>query len=172
VTNGQPIRRGISALLASTLSGSATTAALLEAKAFHRQKHLPDADMHISCGGRGSFSGTSTLRSSFSAPDLPHKPRKYDWTATVPRGSLSGIGVPVYSLDMTNDWRSTKSAELENDTRPRTTLVERTFAAIEAGRRLDLSRSTTSHAFASSSDLYSTAVTLLTAKRHSSAEDS
>jgi hypothetical protein len=154
-TNGQPLPRHVRAALSATGSSFASSDNLSSLKAFHRLKHHPDPDMHFTSGGGTSHShfGTSTMRLSYSAQPLPPRSSKVDWNQTIPRGMLSGVGSCVPALDRTHDWMSTRNSELDHLQKPRSTLVQRTMRAVEQGRRLESWSSSTTAAFAASSQL-------------------
>lgn len=151
-TYGQPIPRHLSA---GAVDGTITSANLKEMKAFHRLKHQPDPDMHLSRSS--AFSGESTMHASFLSTNVQPRRAKFDFSATIPRGTLSGVGVSVPRLDFTNQWCSTRAAELDHSTRPRMRLVERTYTAIAEGRRLQPWVSSTMGSRASSDQLAASA---------------
>lgn len=159
-TNGQPFPRHVRNAMAAAVptSASATCDALSSLKAFHRLKHHPDPDMHFSSGSGVTPSqfGFSTTRSSYSAPALPPRMCKYDWSKTIPRGMLAGVGTSVPALDRTNEWMTTRNSELDRLDRPRSKLVERTQQAVRQGRSLESWASTATSSFSSSSLLATT----------------
>lgn len=154
-TNGQPVPRHVSAtvLRASSTNSSTTADALMSLKAFNRLKHQPDPDMHFA-GKAGAPLGrfdVSSTHAGFGPIVVPPRRSKYDWNATVPPKSLSGVGVSVPKLDGTNTWLSTRAAEIDRSERPRTTLVDKTYRAVSQGRRLESWASNTTASFSSSS---------------------
>ncbi|CUG92597.1 Hypothetical protein, putative [Bodo saltans] len=141
------------------LTSTFTSDTLLSLKAFNRQKHRPDPDMHFAAGGGKSASnfGASVARASYSAPALPPRQSKFDWNQTIGRGSLSGVGTSVPALDRTNDWMSTRNLEFDRMDRPRTNLVERTHNAVREGRSVAPWASNTTASFSSTMQLASSA---------------
>jgi hypothetical protein len=133
------------------LTSTFTSDTLMSLKAFNRLKHRPDPDMHFAAGGGKTATdfGASVTRASYSAPALQQRASKFDWSRTISRGTLSGVGFPVPALDRTNEWMSTRNAELDRLERPRTNLVERTHNAVREGRSLAPWASNTASSFSS-----------------------
>lgn len=149
ITNGQPIPRNTLSNRGTPTTGLSVMLSPLEQKAYHRKKHHPDPDMHL-CGG-ARWEGSSTTKSCFEPHDVKRRPCKFDFSQTIPRGTLSGVGTPVDSLDLTSSWKSTKQLTIDFDRSSRTSLVERTYAAIAAGRQLEKWGTTTQRTFAGDS---------------------
>lgn len=157
-----------------------TCSALMHLKAFHRQKHLPDAGVHFTTWGGKHSNGearalfSSTAHSDFTVPPLKQRVSKYDFAGGgVARGTLSGVGVSVPSLDMTHQWDSTYSMSVaapvahRGQPQHRTQLVDRTRHAVEKSRQPPESwKSATSTAFSHSQlEMQSTLRDSLAARR-------
>lgn len=117
-----------------------TCAALMSMKAFHRQKHLPDVGAHFtSFAGKGPQTEShSTFSDSFKPLKVTRRKCRYDFDGPgVPRGTLSGVGVSVPALDLTNSWESTTRTTMTASQQappPRRQLVERTRVAVAQSR--------------------------------------
>mmetsp|Transcript_76834 Transcript_76834/g.89268 ORF Transcript_76834/g.89268 Transcript_76834/m.89268 type:complete len:254 (-) Transcript_76834:54-815(-) len=121
-----------------------TCTVLMDMKAFHRQKNLTDAGAHFtSFSGRGPHMATSTCTTcheSYKPLHVSKRKCRYSFDGPgIPRGSLSGIGVSVPSLDLVKEWESTsrlaiRPPSLDQPLLPRTQLVEKTRLAVMQSR--------------------------------------